>query len=327
MIIVGWNELPNYAVACLNYLNLRNKLIILTDNKKAKKLIKNAEIKIINLNKKYTWQSIGITNPKYFFFTGWNNRSFLSLAKQKKTKNICLVDNTFKKNFRQFIGKFYFRFFLDDIFEGIFIPGKNAKSLIKYFGFKKLILEGMYSCDNNLFKNKKKITKRKYDFIFVGKFIHRKNLDILLKSFKKIKKIYKNSNLLLVGGNNIKNVDGIKVLPHINSRKIANLMNDSKCLVLPSYEDHWGVVVHEGICSGCLLLLSNNVGSKHEFLKKNGYSFDPYNEEDLYKKMEKILNLRDKDLLIKSSLSTKISKLRSIEIWKEQFFKFIKKLN
>ena len=77
----------------------------------------------------------------------------------------------------------------------------------------------------------KKNTKRKYDFIFVGKFIHRKNLDILLKSFKKIKKIYKNSNLLLFGGNNIKSVDGIKVLPHINSRKIANLMNDSKCLV------------------------------------------------------------------------------------------------
>ena len=54
-------------------------------------------------------------------------------------------------------------------------------------------------------------------------------------------------------------------------------MNNSKCLVLPSYEDHWGVVVHEGICSGCLLILSNNVGSKMNFLKKMDTFLIPIN--------------------------------------------------
>ena len=77
----------------------------------------------------------------------------------------------------------------------------------------------MYSCNNYLFKNKKIITKRKYDFIFVGKFIPRKNLDTLFKAFNKIKKKYKNSNLLLVGGNNVKKMDGVKIIPNTNSKK------------------------------------------------------------------------------------------------------------
>ena len=70
---------------------------------------------------------------------------------------------------------------LSNIFDAAFVPGKNTQTLLKYFNFKKLVLTGMYSCNNYLFKNKKIITKRKYDFIFVGKFIPRKNLDKFLK--------------------------------------------------------------------------------------------------------------------------------------------------
>ncbi len=327
MIVIGWSELPSYAIDCINFLNLRNKIIILTDNKKAKKLIKYSVVKVISLQKNYTWESIGISKPKYFFFTGWNNKAFISLAKQKKTKNICLIDNKIKKNFRQFLGKFYFKFFLNNIFDAAFVPGKNTQNLLRYFNFRKLILTGLYSCNNNLFENKKKITKRKYDFIFVGKFIPRKNLETLLKAFKRLKKKYINSNLLLVGGYNVKKIDGVKIIPHINSKKIVNLMNNSKCLVLPSYEDNWGVVVHEATCCGCLLILSNNVGAKKEFLKRNGYDFDPYNEEDLYEKMENVLNTKDRDLIKKSFLSSKLSEKRSLQIWRIQFFKFIKKLS
>ena len=161
MIVIGWSELPSYAIDCINFLNLRNKIIILTDNKKAKKLIKYSVVKVISLQKNYTWESIGISKPKYFFFTGWNNKAFISLAKQKKTKNICLIDNKIKKNFRQFLGRFYFKFFLNNIFDAAFVPGKNTQNLLRYFNFRKLILTGLYSCNNNLFENKKKNYKKK----------------------------------------------------------------------------------------------------------------------------------------------------------------------
>ena len=44
MIVIGWSELPRYAIDCINYLNLRNKITILTDNKKARNLIKYSRI-------------------------------------------------------------------------------------------------------------------------------------------------------------------------------------------------------------------------------------------------------------------------------------------
>ncbi len=327
MIIIGWSELPSYAVDCINFLKLKKKLIILTDNKKANKLIKNSKVKIINLSQNYTWEDIGITNPKYFFFTGWNNKAFISLAKQKKTKNICLVDNVLKKNLRQFFGKIYFKIFLEKIFDAIFVPGKHSKNLIKYFGFKKSIFQGLYTGNNKIFRNRIIITKRKYDFIYVGKFIERKNLNILLGAFNKIKNLNIKVNLLLVGGKKQKSKNDVEVIPFSNSKRVAKLMGNSKCLILPSLEENWGVVVHESSCCGCLLILSNKVGAREEFLNKNGYEFDPNNQDDLILKMRKVLNLNKQDLQKKSYLSEEMSKKRSIQNWKEQFFKIIKKLN
>ena len=97
--------------------------------------------------------------------------------------------------------------------------------------------------------------------------------------------------------------------------------------VLPSHYEPWGVVVHESSCCGCLLILSNKVGAREEFLNKNGYEFDPNNQDDLILKMRKVLNLNKQDLQKKSYLSEEMSKKRSIQNWKEQFFKIIKKLN
>ena len=89
MIVIGWSELPSYAIDCINFLNLKKNLVVLTDNKKAKNLIKNSKVKIIDLSKNYTWKSLRVHKPNFFFFTGWNNKAFISLARQKETKNIC----------------------------------------------------------------------------------------------------------------------------------------------------------------------------------------------------------------------------------------------
>ena len=185
----------------------------------------------------------------------------------------------------------------------------------------------MYTCNDRLFKYKKNILNRKFDFIYVGKFIKRKNLNTLISAFTKIKKIYKNSNLILVGGNKLKTKNGISVVPFTDSKKIAELMNNSKCLILPSFEEHWGVVVHEASCCGCLLILSDKVGCKKEFLKNNGYLFKPNNIDELYINMEKILNLNSKILIDKSFSSLQLSKQRSILNWKKQFSKIVENLN
>jgi glycosyltransferase involved in cell wall biosynthesis len=135
----------------------------------------------------------------------------------------------------------------------------------------------------------------------------------------------KNIKLKMIGNTNkiSYNNSDITLLPFINSKKIAKHLNDAKCLVLPSYEDHWGVVVHEAIRCGCVLILSNSVGSKSEFLKKNGFSFDIKKYGDLSSKMEKILKVSDRELINMSNKSVEISKKRSLKYWNSQFKKIL----
>ena len=86
MIVFGWSELPNYAIDCLKFFSKKNKILLLTDNKKAKILIPSVKVKIIKLDKKYSWEELGCRNPRYFFFTGWNNKAFNNLARKKFQK-------------------------------------------------------------------------------------------------------------------------------------------------------------------------------------------------------------------------------------------------
>jgi glycosyltransferase involved in cell wall biosynthesis len=55
----------------------------------------------------------------------------------------------------------------------------------------------------------------------------------------------------------------------------AESLRHSRCLILPSRQDNWGVVVHEAACAGCALVTSNKAGVADDLVtKKNGHVFD-----------------------------------------------------
>ena len=207
------------------------------------------------------------------------------------------------------------------------VPGFQSKKFIEYLGYDKKIYKGLYTCNNEIFRNKKIIKNRKYDFIFIGKFIDRKNLTLLISVFRKLRKIYPNIKLNVIGGKKIfKNNSNIFYKGTLKYNEVSNQLNNSKCLVLPSLEEHWGVVVHEAISCGCTLLLSNKVGSRHEYLNGNGYDFNPNSFEELFDKMERIINLKEK-INSMSKRSLKLSKQYSIYSWVKTINKIILDLN
>jgi len=317
MIIFGWSELPNYAVDCIKSLSQKSKILVLTDNKNAKNLLPSVDVKIIKLNKKYSWSEVGCCEPKFFFFTGWNNIAFNHLANTKLAKNICLIDNIYKGTLRQFFGKYYFKFYLRNLFDAIIVPGFKSQKFVEYLGYDKKIYKGLYTCNQKIFKDKKNKI-RKYDFIYVGKFIARKNLKLLLAVFHKIQKIYSNTKLNMVGGyKKIMNNEKIFYRGTLDSKEISNQLNNSKCLILPSIEEHWGVAVHEAISCGCALILSNKVGSSIEYLKSNGYDFNAKSPKELFIAMKKIINKNHNELELMKQQSLKLSKKHSILKWKK----------
>ena len=104
--------------------------------------------------------------------------------------------------------------------------------------------------------------------------------------------------------------DGIIFDNFLDPIACATKMRNSKCLILPSRDEHWGTVVCEAAASGMLLLLSTKVGSSEDILRNgiNGYFFQSASELDLSKKMELISSWDKSRYLNASNVSISISK-------------------
>ena len=87
-------------------------------------------------------------------------------------------------------------------------------------------------------------------------------------------------------------------------------MRNSKCLILPSIDEHWGTVVCEGAASGMTLILSHKVGSNDDILRNgiNGYLFQTGSVYDLSSKLSLLTNWDNDRLLNASNVSISISK-------------------
>ena len=148
---------------------------------------------------------------------------------------------------------------------------------------------------------KEKLLHPKIDvlkFIFVGKLIPRKGIDLLILSIKYLQRKYLNWEFLIVGNGELKdellkNCEGEKRIEYIENISDVNIMkskfDNSFILLLPSYFDGWGAVVNEALSSCCSLLLSEKVYAGVALLKneENGFNFDPHVISELYSAIDK----------------------------------------
>jgi glycosyltransferase involved in cell wall biosynthesis len=135
-------------------------------------------------------------------------------------------------------------------------------------------------------------------FIFVGKLIERKGIDVLISLIGYLQKKYLNWQFSIIGEGQLKekllkNIGGEKRIEYIENISDVNLMkekfNSNHILFLPSYFDGWGAVVNEAISSSCSLLISENVYAGVPLLinGENGFSFNPYKLNELYVAVDK----------------------------------------
>ena len=200
------------------------------------------------------------------------------------------------------------------------------------YGFKKDIFTGLYCSLINVFKNQKSIYKRKKQFIYVGQFIRRKNIERLINAFTSFNSDFKKKwRLILVGKrdlrlNKIQSKENIKIINYQKPSKLNQLYNQSLFFVLPSLKENWGLVVHEAALAGCFLLLSQNVGSIAEFARrKNSIKFNPKSQSSINKSLEHVIMKSNKELIVANKLSEKLGNTINYEKSFNQFYSLIKK--
>ena len=153
------------------------------------------------------------------------------------------------------------------------------------------IFDGLYTCDTDLFRpiglrrhGETANTEWPRVFLFVGQYIRRKGLDILLKAYQAYRlQATSPWELWLIGrGDMEKDIGqepGIRNLGMKSSEQVAEIMLQAGCFVLPSKVDHWPLVIHEATSAGLPILSSSMVGSTVELVQSgfNGYVF-PVND-------------------------------------------------
>ena len=151
---------------------------------------------------------------------------------------------------------------------------------------------------NDIIRSKEK-NNNKIKLLFVGQFIHRKGVDILLKSVAKIKDL--DFHLNIVGGlpteeylsivkeNNIE--DKITFCGFKPFDEIKQMMNDADIFVLPTREDIWGLVINEAMAFGDAIVTTNRCIAGLELIEngKNGFIVDVDDVDALAEAMKTII--------------------------------------
>lgn len=162
------------------------------------------------------------------------------------------------------------------------------------------------SVETNKYSPKGSI-KKKYDIIFVGRFVARKGCIHLLYAIKFLKDQYPDYNLKVaivgqgpmnqqlknyVKDNNLSKY--CKFYGYVSEDKKVSLLQSSKLAVFPSTGgESFGIVLIEAMASKALVLAGNNPGYSVVMTKQSNTLFDPQRYKELASMIYKFLNQED----------------------------------
>jgi glycosyltransferase involved in cell wall biosynthesis len=124
-------------------------------------------------------------------------------------------------------------------------------------------------------------------FLFVGRFIERKGLDVLLDAFGRVG----GGELWLVGDGPQREIveaaaardPRIRALGHLQGDPLEDAYQQADVLVVPSLYEPWGLVVHEGLAHGLPVIVTDQVGAGDDLVDHgtNGFVVSTGSAEEL----------------------------------------------
>ena len=276
-------------------------------------------------------------NPDIIFSCGWIDKDYLKVCRYFKGKipTVMTMDNQWFGTIKQRIMQIISPFFLHSIYSHVGVPGKPQKEYALKLSFKpEQIKEGFYSADVPLFapeaKYRMETQSFPHRFIYVGRYIPVKGLDLLFEAFTELANEYDNDWELWCAGTGEQFEQRvihpkIKHFGFLQPVELKEKLRNAGVFILPSRFEPWGVVVHEMAAAGFPMICSSAVGAATKYLEheKNGYIFKNGNKNELKEMMKKVMQTDDKTLCEMAKHSYKLGISYTPKDWVENVKRFL----
>ena len=110
---------------------------------------------------------------------------------------------------------------------------------------------------------------RPFTFVFAGATIHRKGIDLLVDALVSDGELLSGARLIVVGPSGDAEArlrhlppQNLERLQAVTQQQLAAVFSRADCLVLPSRNDSFGMVVAEALATGCPVIVSEMVGAR-----------------------------------------------------------------
>jgi glycosyltransferase involved in cell wall biosynthesis len=268
--------------------------------------------------------------PDIILMASWNYPFYMSIAKRSKRKGsyvISTFDGQWKATLKQRIGILISPFFLKPAIDNFFVPGDRQAKFARKLGYKNPLL-GFYSAYTDRFKNiTRNLTSNK--FLFIGRLVPIKGIEYMIEAYKEYRRSVNDPwELIVVGKGELssvcKNVAGVEMKDFIQPKDLPAILSEATCLVLPSFFEPWGLVIHEAVTSGLPVICSHECGGLTMFVRdgQNGYIINP-DRASLVSAMKKMSVKTKYELGEMSATSRLLGSLWTTEKWTDYVYKNI----
>lgn len=253
---------------------------------------------------------------------GWDTLDKVLLAFCfPRIKNACIVESSIYESsihgFKAFIKKLFFR-----RMNRSYCSGKAQEKLVRALGYKReVVISGGCGLLNYIPQPLYIPRERVSNFIYVGRLIPEKNLELLIRVFNNFPKLVLNIIGYGVLESELKAIahDNIHFIGQVDNQDLWKYYQENDVFVLPSVSETWGLVVEEALNNGLPIIVSDCVGCRDDFATENhGLVFQHDSEASLQEVIRKIT-----DIEYYNKLRSEVAKMDFQQRAKDQINAFI----
>lgn len=242
--------------------------------------------------------------PDLVYVSGWMDRAYLSVSRILKKRGIPIVagcDTQWRGDLRQTVGSIYFRMFIRRSISKLWVAGPYQYEYARRLGFRKdEIIFNCLSGDSSLFQRVSPVDIVPKKFVFVGRLIPSKGVEILLAAWDNIQD-KKGWSLTFIGNGDLRSKlrkADVEVIDFVQPEILSSLLKNFGVLLLPSLREPWALVIQEAMMSGLPVVATDICGAAPVFITENytGFTIPPNDILTLSRIIEKIVNMDNQQL-------------------------------